>query len=214
MEPKDIEGKSPEEIIALIQEKDEALQKAEADKTATVGELKDLRAKKQELEKSLEESKKPQTTEPEAQTTEEQFEAFLQKKQQEEAKANREKAIEEFRASNHEFSEAADPGGIKFAAFERELKKFNLSDLSSTDDFKSRFREVHDFMNRGEKPDETVNTYKGTQKAPAEPPSGNEKALDAVEKKLIDNMGWSVDRYLALKEKMPAYIEQQLSYQR
>ena len=210
------EGKTPEELIEILATKDADIAKAESDKTATVGELKDLRTKKQELEAQIEAQPKIEEKPGGGESTEAQFEAFLQKKQGEEAKKNRDKSIEDFRASHHEFSEAADPGGIKFAAFEREMSKFNLDNLSSVDDFTSRFKEVHDFMNRGEeKGDKNVNVHKGTNRqAGGDAPTGDEHALDAGEKKLIDSMGWTQERYLKLKEKMPDYIDQQLSYQR
>lgn len=216
MEQENYEGKTPEELVELLSKKDEALQQAEQDKTATVGELKDLRAKKQELEQKIELTQPKTEEQPDgAQSTEAQFEAFIQKKQKEESQKNREKAIEDFRASHHEFSESADPGGIKFSAFEREMSKFNLDNLSSVDDFNSRLTEVYDFMNRGKGGDEDGSNYhRGTNRTPSAPSQPDNDAIDTAEKKLIDNMGWTPERYLKLKEKMPDYIEQQLSYLR
>lgn len=209
------EGKTPEELLEILAKKDEDLKKAESDKTATVGELKDLRTKKQEIEKELEEARKPKDQVPdggESATQEQQFEAFLQKKQQEDANKNKERALADFRSSHHEFSEASDPGGIKFAAFEREMAKFNLSGLSSVDDFNTRFREVHEFMNRSKKPDESISLHNGTPRNPTEQTPANEGALDADDKKLIEQLGWTQERYLKYKEKNPAYVEQQKSY--
>lgn len=213
MEREDYEGKTPEELIEMLAQKDADLQKAETDKTATVGELKDLRTKKQEVEAELEQARKPKDPAPDGgKSTEEQFEAFLAKKQSEEATKNKDKALADFRSSHHEFSEASDPGGIKFAAFEREMAKFNLSGLSSVDDYNGRFREVHEFMNRSQKPDDSISVHKGTNNNPVDPGSKNENALDADDKKLIEQLGWTQERYLAYKEKNPEYVATQKSY--
>lgn len=210
------DGKTPEELLEILKSKDEELVKAEQDKTATVGELKDLRAKKQEVEAQLEDARKAKEQVPgggeSAKTNEQQFEAFLEKKRQEESQKNKDKALADFRTSHHEFSEASDPGGIKFAAFEREMAKFNLSGLSSVDDFNTRFREVHEFMNRSQKPDTNVNLYQGTNRNTSEPAPKSEGALDAADKKIIAQLGWTEERYIKYKEKNPAYVEQQKSY--
>lgn len=211
------EGKSPEELVEILTQRDEDLKKAEEDKNATVGELKDLRTKKQEVEEELEKAKQAKTEEnPSGETdTTAVVEKYLSEKAEKEAKENRGKAIEEFRASQHEFSEAADPGGIKFAAFEKELEKFNLQGLSSVEDFKSRFKEVHEFMNRGQQPENNDNPapYRGSSResAATEPENNKEHELDAREQKLLQQTGWTKERYLALKEKQPQFVESQLA---
>ena len=209
------EGKTAEELAAMLEQKDSALEQAESAKTATVSELKDLRTKKQELEAALEQAK--QTKEPVAAgaNTAEEVERILSEKAANEAKANREKAIEEFRSQNHEFSEAADPGGIKFAAFERELKKFNFDGLSTVNDFNSRLKEVHEFMNRGQKPDTDKSSHHiGTPRVNegADPNGNDDYELDPREKKLLAQTGWTLERYKALREKQPAFVESQLAF--
>jgi len=209
------EGKTPEELVEILKQKDSDIAKAEQDKNATVGELTELRKKKQEVEAELEQAKQAKTEEPPTgePNIEEEVQKVLSKTAEEEAKQNRDKAIEDFRASQHEFSEAADPGGIKFAAFEREMAKFNFSGLKSVEEFTSRFKEVHEFMNRGEKPVDNDNPapYRGApQDNGGEPPAGNEHELDATEKKLLEQTGWTKERYLALKEKQPEFVESQL----
>lgn len=206
------EGKTPEELVAILAKKDADLATAESAKTATVGELTELRKKKQEIESELEEARKPKTQEPDGgKSTEQQFEEFMSRKQQEEAKTNREKAIEDFRTSSQEFSDAADPGGIKFAAYKREMAKFNFNDLSSVDDIKGRLREVHDFMKRSEKPaSDSVNLHKGTGRdSSGDAPAEDVNALDAGDKKLIQQLGWTPERYQKYKEKNPEYVATQ-----
>lgn len=210
------EGKSSEELLELLKQKDENLKKAEADKTATVGELTELRKKKQEIEAELEAAKQPKTEEPPegGSDTAAEVEKVLQKKAEEETKRNRENAIEEFRTSHHEFSEAADPSGIKFAAFQRELKKFNFDGLSTTADFNARLKEVHEFMNRGQKPaEESPAHYNGSSResASGDAPTGDEHDLDAREHKLLQQTGWTKERYLKLKEKQPQFVASQLA---
>lgn len=212
------EGKSPEELIEILKQKDGDLEQAEKDKTATVGELTELRTKKREVEAKLEEALETKNNDEEKPAgevdTAAQIERVLKDREEKETQKNREKAIEDFRASQHEFSEAADPGGIKFAAFEKEMQKFNLNGLKSVDEFTSRFKEVHEFMNRGEKPESSDNPvpYRGSSSENAsDPGEGKGNELTSQERKLLEMTGWSAERLLNLKEKQPAFYQQQLA---
>lgn len=205
------EGKTPEELVAMIEAQKAALAQAEQDKTATVGELKDLRIKKQELEAQLQ-SAQTKAEDIQPTDTEAAVNAVLQRQRQEEAKQNRAKAIEAFRQSTPEFSPASDEAGIKFSAFEREAAKFNFDGLHSVEEFKDRLKEVHEFMNRGQSTrDDRMNVHRGTTENIDSDPPTQEGVLDAREKRLLEMTGWTKERYLRLKEKQPDYVASQLA---
>lgn len=195
------------------EEVDAKLAEAETAKSNLVVELKEERRKKQEaLEAVSQTQDKPEENQSSTGDTRSEVERVLAEREAAEAKNNREKAIEEFRNSS-QFSEASDPGGLKFQAFERELRKFNLDSLKTVDDFKGRFKEVHQFMDRAKGPDnETVNIHRGTPRNSGGDSGNNDTyVLDSTEKKLLEQTGWTQDRYLKLKEKQPAFVEQQLN---
>jgi hypothetical protein len=93
------------------------------------------------------------------------------------------------------------------------MAKFNLSNLSSVDEYNARLKDVYDFMNRGSKDqDNSVNTNLGTRRAASttDVKSEDPLALDAAEKKFIADSGWTTERFLKLKEKMPDYVQSQI----
>lgn len=171
-------------------------------------EIKELRSKKNE---EIEELKKKIVEKPEAGEDKvdvhSQVEKVLNERHEKEIEIARKEAIEEFRNSLPDFSADNDPGDIKFKAFQKELNKFNLSDLRSKEEVKARLKEVHDFMNRGKQKTETpYNPYAASPKSGGAPADGGSSNLSDKEKILIRKHGFSEEKYLKLRDKQPGYI--------
>ncbi len=199
-----------EERIAKEQE---LLQANEA-KAAMIAELQAERQRRQAAEEELKRTKGDQEPKIEGSDAEKLFKELLKKKEDEDSLINRESALNEFRNSVKEFSKDNDEAGIVFSAFERELKKFNLNGLSSKEDFKKRFKEVHEFMNRGNSIRETPEVpYRGSNlNNGPEPRQENPDNLSDVERKLIKDMDWTLERYLKQKASRPHYVASLLQY--
>lgn len=204
-----------EERIEAAKQEAVAELKAQADKekAAMIAELQAERAKRQAVEEELK-TKGEHKPSGEGEDPKKVFESLLEEKEKKEAVANKQAAIEEFRKSVREFSEENDAAGIVFSAFERELRKFNLDGLKSKEDFKRRFTEVHEFMNRKAKIDEAKeNFYQGSKSnTGSEPKEGSNVYLSDVEKRLIKEMGWTEERYLERKAKQPSLVASLLKW--
>lgn len=141
--------------------------------------------------------------------------AEFRKRDEDERKRLRDNAVEAFKNVHKEFHPENDPGGLKYAAFERHLNRLNLSDAASAKDFADAFEDAYLLMTR--KPvqqedntpivDGDPNNSGG---APHTPPQ--QTGLTAKEKKVIADMGWTEERYLKLKKSRPAYVDSLLNY--
>jgi hypothetical protein len=205
----EMEKKAAEEAKAA---EAEAKAKAEEAQKAMTAELQAERQRRQAAEEELERSKGTQSTNDD--DPEKVFQRLMEEDRAKKAKSAREEALKEFRNSVRELSEENDPAGLVYGAFERELNKFNLSDLSTKEEFTARFKEVHEFMNRGKAPSQSKTpTYEGGEGTPGSSPKEDDSAhLTDVEKRLIKDMGWDKERYLNQKAKRPHYVASLLQY--
>lgn len=204
-----------EERIELAKQEAVAELKAQSDKdkAAMIAELQAERLKRQAAEEELKTKGEPKHS-GEGEDPKKVFEKLLEEKEKIEAEANKLAAIEDFRKSVREFSEENDAAGIVFSGFEKELKKFNLNGLKSKEDFKQRFKEVYEFMNRKAKTDEPKGTfYPGNvSNTGSEPKEGDGDNLSDVEKRLLKDMNWTVERYLKVKASQPAQVASLLAW--
>lgn len=181
---------------------------AEEAKAKMTEELKDLRTAKQKVEQELEEKKGEQDPEPKDPDPEEVVERVLTRRQEAESKANKDSTLEEFKRSVKEFSPETDEAGIVFSKFEKELNKFNLNGLNTREDYMKRFKEVYEFMNR-EKKESTPSAsfHSGTPATGGSDPGADDSAnLSDAEAKLMKDIGWDKERFLATKAKRPHYV--------
>jgi phage I-like protein len=188
------------ELINALAEKNQAVENL-------TEEIKQVRKEKQEAEKNLQNNG--------GETPEDVFKRLLEKEKQESVKTDLETAKDEFKKDFKEFSEANDPGGLKYAQFEKELRKFNLDGLKSKDGFKNRFREVYEFMKRSEKKaDEGQVPYNGSSSHQAgDPEEVDTTNLSAAEIRLINERGMTKEEYIKAKAKKPAFFATLLRYQ-
>ena len=214
------EKKAAEE--AAQKEKDEQAQKiAELEKTNTglVEEIKADRKKRQDLEEdvgvlktAIEKSVKANEPNPEDEKIQSVVKEVLKSNDASRAKQNKTVALEKFIAENKEFHPENDPTGIKREALEKKLKSFNTSDVVEVEDFITVIGDAKTLLGQdtGSKTtpgEEVKNPYSSTSKSTPSPKEAVDKDLDPREQKLIRQAGYTKESYLALKAKMPSFID-------
>lgn len=173
-------------------------------------EIQDIRKKKQEAEDAAKVAKDlvEKMKQGEGKAPEEVVKELFEAEKLKERESAVEQAREDFKQEQKEFLPENDPGGLKYARFQKELEKFNLSGLDDAAKVKTRLKEVYEFMNRSSRGNgESSATYGGTPSH-----TGNEAQVDddtdltPKENKLIKSIGWSKDKYLKTKASRPQFI--------
>jgi hypothetical protein len=138
--------------------------------------------------------------------------SVLAEKEQEQVKANLEAAKLEFKRTVRELSPDVDQGGLLSNKFEAELSKFNLSGLKTKEEFMARMGEAYRLMSIPKPAESKVNLYNGVTAPGADVPLANDGSLGALEMKIIQEIGWTKEKYLAEKAKRPHYVASLLKY--
>ncbi len=201
-------GDNPEDNKQTPEELEELKALLEQERLAKenlVNEIKEIRSKKQELEAKLEEKKesKPEGEE----TPEEIVNRILRERDSQSIKNELSQAELDFKKEHKEFLEENDPGGLKYQKYKDTLAKFNLSGLRTKDEVKQRMSEAYDYMNRPVKA-QPINNYQGSPSNPGTPASTDTgPALNPGESKLLEQLGWSKEKFMEQKAKRPHYIQ-------
>jgi hypothetical protein len=205
-----------EKLKADLAAKEEELRIAkEAEGTAkaslgsTVEEIKQLREKKQaaEAERDLALAKLNGQGGDDVKAT---VHSILAEEKSKEFEKVRDESLEDFKNTHKElFAEANDAGGIKFEAFKKHLAKLNLSGLTTAKQLKEAYEDALILMNKG-KTQSPANGGGGSPFTPnnsgGNPHSEEGSQLDASEQKLIQQIGWTEEKYLEQKKKRPSYV--------
>lgn len=200
-----------------IEELQAKLSEAETAKAALTGELTDTRPKlreKDELINTLKEQLKAATDKnnenPEEEKINKAVDARLAREKQQTAEANRKKALDKFVAENKDYHPDNDTGGLKKQALERELANLTTWNASvEVDDLVAVIGKANAYLrgvDTSRQNDTTVAPYSSTPNSPASPVGDDKDGLSPQEKKLIDRNGWTKEKYLTLKGKMPDYV--------
>jgi hypothetical protein len=209
-----------EEINALIKEQTEAAEKraaeaeaavqaakAEAEKArndlnGVVEELTEERKKKQEaLEKAKINNTNPETAPTGAAGTVDISKALqeeLDRREAERAQNEIKSAVEEFRNSKTEFQN--DTAGIVYEKFQKELSKFNFSDITSKEQAKQRLEEAYRFVKQTAPDTFGESSYDGTPSTPPSPKDQEGKLSNDVASTL-ESTGVSQEKYHKLSAK-------------
>lgn len=180
-----------------------------------VEEIKDLRTSKNE---EIEELKKKIKEDGDSNDNDDskKLEKLLDEREKREIEQNFQSALESFKISNSSFNPSNDVGGIKFKAFEKELSKFNLSNLKTKEDFSSRLKEVYSFMNRNtpkkEEGDDFTSSFASTSKSQMDVNTLDDVQLTDKEKKLLKFNNLDIQAYIKMREKRPAYVNSLLKF--
>lgn len=203
----------------------ESLNKEKEDKKKVVNELIEVRDKKQlaeaeatklkeELSKNLRPDDGVITPEKIAEITARTVQETLSKKEAEASEENRKEALRIFKSTNKEFHEDNDTGGIKFAALEKELTKFNLNGLKTKEQFINVLESAKKLLVTEKAAEEPTKVEDPTPSQDFSNPKAIEEAsknLNSTENKLIEKfLNGDKKKYLELKLKRPEYVEQLL----
>lgn len=200
--------KTPEELKAEIA-------RLEQDKAALTGELQGNRPKLREANEQIELLKeqlaaavKKNDAEPEDKKIAEAIDRVFAQRTQVSAEANKKAAFAKFVAENTEYNPDNDQGGLKFAALKKEFEQFNTSGLVEKEDFESVIGKAHALLRGTDttRRTDTPSIPSSTTSTPAAPASIVQSKVSDEEKKLIERNGWTEEKYLKLKAKMPDYM--------
>lgn len=212
-----------EELKALLAAKEEALTKAQNDlatahaaNASTVEELKELRQKKQEAEaqRDLASSELEKLKQANPGSAEEVVKKILEEKDKQTLDKVKTQALESFKQKHKElFGSDTDPAGIKFNAFQSKLSRLNLSDLTDENQFHDAYEDALILLRRSGHTDfQKVNIDPSMPLNNNQPPTPpNQNGLSSKEKKLIEQMGWTEERFLKIKKSKPSYMANLLS---
>lgn len=191
------------QIEAIKAEKD-------AEATAKAGLVEELKAEREAKRLAKEEVEKIKST-ANADDPEEIVKRILNKKDEESVQEAFDSVKEEMRRSHNEFDPTTDSAGIVFKKFEDELAKFNFDGLKTKEQIKARMQEVYEFQNRGKRTETKPNFYGGTKNISTDAPALDGNSLTGGEKKLMEDLEWTKERFLQVKEKRPAFVKSLLS---
>jgi hypothetical protein len=182
------------ELETKLAQAESARIQAEADKNNAVSELKELRAKKQVGEENPDAVKLT-------------VEQILATKRKEEAVENQRKALETFIQTNKEFHPDNDTGGVKLDLLKKELSNFRTDNLYSVEDFVGLMTRASRLLTPAQNPSIKVTPEVAPIGGPGNPNSDGSGKLSTKEKQVIEQLGWTEERYFKLKESMPGYVE-------
>ncbi len=167
-----------------------------------VTELKEVRGKKQEVEGERDALKlKVNNVPPKAESTDVEAEVkkFLEQESVKTTEESKVSAEQRFKNEHKEFDATNDPGGLKYAAFQEKLKMFNLTGLKKETEFLEVFENTLTLMK--EKKDSKRIPYSDAGTGGNPPKETHVSDLSSREQKMIENMGWTEERYLKIKAK-------------
>lgn len=185
-----------------------------------VGELKEDREKRQEMQTQIEELQEALTSatqannqKPEDKDTATLIEQLLEQKLGERdasvAKGNKQAAIERFVNENKEFHDENDTTGKRKEALVNAIARFNTSNLKTVDEFYSVVKDAARLLGSNTEPSNPSESKPEVPSGPgasSQPKVVDVSGLSDGEAKLIEKNGWTKEKYLSLKQKNPAYM--------
>lgn len=202
--------------VKTVEELQSEIVKLETDKQSLIGETQEIRKSRQEateqvetLKELLKAATEKNNANPEDQKIEEVVRKALAQRDQQSATSNRKTAFDKFVSENKDYHPDNDAGGLKMAALEREFAGFNTSALVAEEDFVKVIGKAHALL-RGTDTQRQIDPAQpesSLSNNPAQPHITQDKDLSDTEAKLIQRNGWTKERFLALKAKMPDMVE-------
>jgi len=202
---------TPEEKLEKISEERDVLLRT---KETLVGELQDLRKKKQltEEEKETLAQKVAELEgaggEPKETDVLKKVEEMLNKSKQENVTKSQEKAMNKFIAKYPALSPANDEAGLLKSAFERKLATFNMSNLEDESEFLSVFEDTYKLLGKTDAPVIDDPAVINTPGSAAAPKAEDLNKLQPKEVEYVNkHLKGDVKRYLDLKLRYPQVVE-------
>lgn len=130
------------------------------------------------------------------------------------AEDNKKSAEEKFKNSNKEFHPDNDPGGIKFATVTKQLARFNTAGLKSEEDFLKLYTDCLKLSK--ETPSQESKDITPYDSTPSNSGSGPKEVkvtqLSVKEVKLMNQLGWTEERFMKQKAARPSYVQSLLEH--
>lgn len=134
----------------------------------------------------------------------------LKAKELEEADKTWERVQKEFVTKHKEFHPDNDPGGVKRALLDKELKFFSREGLTSSEDLTSILERARVLAQAPAQQFAPVRIDPSLPRTDPSPRASDTNGLDPKEQRMIAALGWTPERYLKLKAKDPAFVERAL----
>lgn len=136
----------------------------------------------------------------------------LSAKEKEESGKNWDKALESFLKTHKEFHPDNDPSGIKKAALDRELKVLNRDGLTSVEELTSLLDKARILVTANIAPVvDPVHLDPSLPRNDNAPVGSDVNKLSPKELRVIEQIGWTPERYLKLKAKDPVFVEKMIT---
>ncbi len=205
-----IEKEQVQEETPKVEDLQVEITQLKTDKEGMSEQIIGLRKKKQEAEALLVEPKKVEKVIEGEDETDKKIRLALAKERETEVKDNRIKSLHKFWEGNPEFNPENDTAGIRMEKVNQVLKsRFNISKSRSVSQLLTDYQDAVDYMNKGKEENQTDTSDAADASSPtvASTPKVTEGGkLTSEQEKLRKEKGWSVEKYLKLKEKHPDIV--------
>ena len=181
------------------------------DKKGLVGQLKNLRIKNQQQEVLLQTRpstpKNGEDEEPEDKTKTTVLNV-LQEEKDKERKENSIAALETFQTTHPEFHPENDISGLRMDRLNRKLSTFNMQGLTSVDSILTIYEDAYKLTQESPMPTETPVDMSSEASTPTGTPAPKvtDTRLSPEEEEIRIGKGWTVEKFLDMKEKYPDVI--------
>lgn len=193
--------------IAELEKKNKELENerdsAVGDKTRVVDELKESRGKLAELKEKLAGKQEA----PKAEDIAAVLDAELAKRDLENAAKLKAATLDRFVKAHKDLSPDNDPTGLKLTAFKTKLSRFSTEGMTQAEQFMEVFEDAYRLLGKQD------TTQQPKPKVQTSEPSISEDPEEVIvtnltskEKKVIERLGWTEEKYLGMKKKMPSYV--------
>lgn len=215
MEEKKENGENGIDGGVSTEELSQQIEQLKSDKTGMTEQIKELRRRAQEKEEELARvlaAHQPEPKKVENGDVEGTVQRLLQQERQKDAETNKGKAFSKFLQEHKEFDPGNDDTGMKRDALEKAFSRLNTVGAYSVDDFIAHLTDAAKIsgISLSEKKEGGSVLHKfasmDTEGASAGKQKGTTNKLNAEQEKLRSEKGWTVEKYLQMKEKYPTII--------
>lgn len=172
-----------------------------------VDELKEERKKNQELKEKL-------TPPVPVDDTDLKIKRALEEERARQAVLNKDVALRRFIDEHKEYHPFNDQSGLLMSALNKELDNFDLSKAFTAEDFMVYLNKASKLVSQPEKSNpEPIRPPVERTVSPGSPRTVQTSDLLPEERQVINDLGWSEERYLKLKAAQPQFVKDLLSNQ-
>lgn len=220
-------GANPQEGTENIEELKQKIAQLEQEKTGLVDEIKEDRNKRQGLQQEIDLLKESVTsaTAKNAEANPDDVKTIAVQAVQEvlnsdkasRAKENKSRAFEKFIIEHKEFNSENDPTGKKREALQNKFNSFRDDGFTEVNEFYSLIADASKLLGVDTTPKTSVesevpNPYTSTPLTHVTPSIVDTKGISDLDKQLMEQNGWSEEKFLGLKQKNPTFVQSLYKY--